>query len=311
MRAIYFFSIDNSSIYTEELSGGYLWNPIFQLFVNPIVSLLASTACLALIVVILAHINTKYVLVRRKTSLHIAICILLFSSHPSMVFMNANYIAAIFMLTAISRMFGSYSTNRKSKSALEVSFILALGSMFSPSLLLFFPVFWIGLGLMRSFNFRAFFASLFSVFCVCFPAYAYFLFTNQIELFLSPFHVFNADMLSQLPVLKFQYPDWIILGFVVVLLVIIFIYNYMTNYRDKIRVRALISSLNLIIVFSLVLLLFVNINIGNDLYVLLAVGTLLLTHFFALAEERWIVCLFYLSVIIYLGSISLTFSPML
>ena len=311
MRGVYFFSIPNPAIYTDGLPGGYLWNLVSPLFSNPIISLLGSTVCVVLIIIILAHINTKYVLIRRKTSLHIAFCILLFSCHPGMIFMNANYISAIFVLAAISRMFGSYSTNRKSKSALEVSFIIALGSMFNLGLILFFPVFWIGLALMRSFGFRAFFASLFSIFCVYLPAYTYFLFTNQVELFLSPFELVNANTLSQLPILGFEYPDWAIVGFTFFLIVTILVYNYMINYKDKIRVRALVSSLNLIVVFSFIVLLFVNINIGNALYILLAVGTLLLTHFFALAEERWIAYLFYLSIIIYLGSISLTFRPML
>lgn len=309
VRAIYFFTFSNTSIHSENTLNGYLWEPIAPLFANPFVSLLSAVASLAVIILILAHINTKYVLIRHKTSLHLAFCILLFSSLPDMVFMNVGYISVIFILIAISRMFGSYSVVKKSKSALEVGFILALGSLFAPGLLMFLPVFWIGLGMMRSFNFRAFLASLFSILCVYFPVYAYFLLANRTDMFLYPFMSGNDQMLSQLPISHFQFVDWLILGFTVFLLVVIFIYNYMTNYKDKIRIRALISSLNVIVLYSLIIFLLVNVNVASNLYILLAVFTLLLAHFFVLAQEKWIVYLFYLSLLMYFISIALTFVP--
>lgn len=307
VRVIYFFSIDDLSVCSNSSTGGYLWKLLEPLFYNPIISLVGSTIGVAIIIVILAHINTKYVLIRRKTFLHIGICALLFSSHPCMAMMNASYISVIFVLSAISWLFGSYSSNRRSKSALGVSLILALGSMFAPSIILYFPVFWIGLAIMRCLDFRSFLASLFSAFCVYFPAYTYFLFTDRLNLFLQPFTSINTEALSQLPILNFDHYSWSIIGISIFLLVIIFIYNYMTNYKDKIRVRSLISFLNVMVVFALLCLLLVNIDLISDLFILLAVGTLLLTHFFSLAEEGWIAYMFYLSLLLYFAIIALPF----
>lgn len=211
------------------------------------------------------------------------------------------------MLAAISWLFGSYSSNKKSKSALNVSFILALGSLFVPSLILYFPIFWVGLAIMRSLDFRAFLASLLSIFCIYLPIYTYFVFIDRVDLFLKPFASISIETLSTLPIYSFDHISWSIMGLAVFLFAIISVQNYMTNYKDKIRVRMLISFLNLMMVFAFIYLLFVNIDLNNDLYILLAIGTLLLTHFFALAEERWIAYLFYLSLLVYLGIASLTF----
>ena len=308
LRVIYFYCADPSTLHSD-ISGGYLWEPIAHLFVNPFVSLLASTLCVVFIAFLLAHINTKYVLIRRKTLLHLAFAALLFSCHPSFILMNPGYVSAIFILLAISALFDSYATNKRAISALKVSFVLALGSLFAPSMLLYFPVFWIGLAIMRSFSFKAFLASLFGIFTVYFPAYSYFLYSRHTDTFLSPFTSLALNKLSDFPFAGFDYATWGVIAFAVILLGIIFTYNYMTNYKDKIRIRALISFLNLIVIFASVLMLFLNIDVANDLYILIATVILLLSHFFALAEERWIALLFYTSILIYLIIATLTFLP--
>lgn len=308
VRVVYFIYTNDSSVNGVNPGVGYLWKPISDLFNNPFISFLSSSVCVILILMMLMHINTKYVLIRRKTSLHLAIGALLFSAHPDLIFMNANYISILFVLAAISQMFSSYATHRKAKSSLEVSFLLAMGSLFSPSLLFFLPIFWIALGIVRSFDFKGFLASLFSVACVYIPVFSYYLFIGRVQDFLLPLKTVSTGLFNSPPIANFGQLGWGLFGFITILFGIIFVHNYMTNYKDKIRVRALVSSLYLLGIFSLPALSLVTMDATNSLYILLASGTLILTHFFALAEEKWIIYLFYLSTIVYLIFVSLTFA---
>lgn len=307
IRLIYFFCFDLSTYkYGNE---SYLWNLIAPLFENNWISFLSSSICVALIAVLLAHINTKYVLIRRKTLLHIALAILLFSCHPAFIVMNPGYISALAILLVISNLFDSYGTTQKAISTLRVSSIIALASLFSPGILLYFPILWICLALMRSFNFKAFLASLFGMIVVYFPAFSFYLFTNQLNAFFTPFISIKLDNILNVPILSYNYIAWIVVGFSLILACIILINNYMTNYKDKIKIRALITSLNLIALFALILLLFLNIEPANSFYILLVSSVLPLAHFFALAQEKWIIILFYIYIIFYTAACFLTFIP--
>lgn len=308
MRFIYFSFFDLSVYHDNE--SGYLWNLIAPLFENQWISLLSSTACVALIAILVAHINTKYVFIRRKTLLPIAFSVLLFSCHPSFIVMNPGYISALAILLAVLSLFDAYATTQKAIATLRVGSIIALGSLFAPGLLLYFPILWICLTLMRSFNFKAFLASLFGIIVVYFPAFSIYLFIGKIDLFYAPFTSIKAEDILNPPVFGFGNILWSVLGFCIILMCIVLIYNYMTNYKDKIKTRALVTSLNLIVAFSFLLMLFLNIETVNDLYILLAASILPLSHFFALAQEKWVVFLFYLCLIFYMTVCFLTFISM-
>ena len=65
------------------------------------------------------------------------------------------YIGVLFMLFTVSILFASYNHSERSVAAFKIAFMLSLGSLFTPLLLLFVPLTWIALVIMRCFSFRS------------------------------------------------------------------------------------------------------------------------------------------------------------
>lgn len=296
MRLAYFFW-DDTPVSGE--TSGYLWSPISIFFENSFYSLIASTVCVAGLALIAAQINAVYLLIRRRTILPSAIIILLFSCHPSFIIMSPEYIGAVIIIFLISLLFGAYNSGNKQIPSFAIGFFLALASLFSPVLLLSFPFLWVGLAIMRCFNFKAFLATILGIVIVYFPTFSVFLFLDKLELFYAPFVSVTIGQLADLPLLSFRIHEWIVMAFSIIILGVIISDNYINRHKDKIKIRAYLSLLTLIIFTSYLLFLLLNINPMMNLYIVLIVGGLLFAHFFALAENKSTVILFYITGLFY------------
>lgn len=298
VRLLYF--IFASDQVPAEVSDSYFWNLLSPKFSNKLYSILGSTLCLAILALLSAHINSKHLYIRTRTLLPAGIPVLLFSCHPAFLLMNRFYIVAILFLVATTFLFAAYQNPFPQKAAANVSMMVAIASLFSPNALIYIPVLWIGLGMMWCFNFKSFLASLVGLGVVFFPAFSFFFFTDNKSLSL-PLQSFGINALSQIPVLEFGIVNFLILVFSLILIGIILVDYYFKSYKDKIRIRAYIRFTALIVVFSLLAYLFLN--VGNDLYlyIILSMGSLLLSHYFALAETKGTVILFYVGMLVFCG----------
>lgn len=305
VRIVYFLNFETIA---PESTDGYLWAPLASLFDNKAISFVCSGILAASLAVFSAHINTKHVLIRRKTILPAAMTILLFSCHPTFLYMSAEYISALFYLLIISILFAAFSNNSKQIAAFKASFILTLASFFTPVILIYFPLLWIALIMMRCMNFKAFLASLLGFSILYFPAFSFYLFTDNMDTFLKPFMVFNLQQLPQMLFFNLSFINWIILGLSSILLGIIITDNYVNRHKDKIKTRVYLRVLSTIAVTAIPVYLLFNINPIFNIFIALCSGSLLLSHFFALAERKATVILFYISAVTY---ILICFSPFL
>lgn len=305
VRAVYLFGFDS----TEPVqSFGYLWEPISFLFNDIYVSLLASCLMTGGLAILVAHINTKHLLIRHKSLLPPAIIILLFSCHPSFISMSGEYVSALLTLIVVDVLFSAYHSEEKQYVATKSSFILALSCLFTPVSLIYFPVLWIALGIIRCFDFKAFLASLLGIFIVYFPTFSFYLLTDNLDIFLKPFMSINLQDLNNFSFLNYSVFQWVVLGFSIMLMITVIADNYLSRHKDKIRVRAYINLLLLVAIVSLIAAVFLSINFFTHLYICLTVTSLLLAHFFALAERKMTVILFYFTLVFY---IIVCFSPFL
>lgn len=304
IRLGYFFYFD----FPLPAASGYFSGLFSIIFEKPLLSMLASAAITGGMAFLATHINTEYVFIRRRTLLPAAFVILLFSCSPQFIYITPEYIGAILFLYAVNILFKSYNSDAKQQVSYKVSFIISLGSLVAPVLLLYIPVMWIALSAARSFNFKAFLTSLIGVFIIYFPAFSFFLFTDRLEVFLSPFLSVTADALKSLPFFGFEVFQWGILGLSVIMLIIIISDNYINRHKDKIRIRAYLGIFDFIIVVAILLFVFLNIGSGMHLFIALISGSFLLAHFYALAERKISVWLFYLFCVFYL---LICFSPFL
>ena len=305
IRLAYFFYLDfPGGIQTEA----YIWNQFSFVFDIPLVSLLASSAITALMAILVAHINTEHVFIRRRTLLPPAFIILFFSCNPAFIYLTPEYIAGLFFVYIINLLFASYNSERKQQDSYKVSFMLALGSFFVPVLLLYLPIMWLALGIVRCFNFKAFLTSLLGVFSLYFSVFSFYLFTDSLDVFLYPFTSLNQDILINFTLFNFGIVQWIILGISIIMLIIIISDNYLNRHKDKIKIRAYLGMLDLITAVALLLFVFLNLGTQMHLFIALISGSLLLAHFYALAEQKFSIYLFYFLSIFY---ILICFSPFL
>lgn len=305
IRIIYLFSFDSIAIAS---STGYLWEPISFLFSDIYISLIVSSILTAALALSAAHINTKHLLIRRKSLLPPSFIILLFSCHPSFIVMSAEYISALLSLTIINMLFSAYHSEQRQNASFKTSFILAFACLFTPVSLVYFPILWIALATMRCLSFKSFMTSLVGIFIVFFPTFSFYLLTDKLNLLLLPFTSIDIEGISVFSFLSYNIFQWITLGFAIILLIIIIVDSYLNRHKDKIRVRAYINMLQIVAVFSLLAFMFLNIGTPTHLYTTLIIGSLLVAHFFALAEKKITVLLFYLSLILYTV---ICFSPFL
>lgn len=289
IRLIYYFHADSSIVVDE---GGYLWMPFISIFSNSLYSLLASAIMLVLIAVVVNQVNTEHAFIRRRTLLPSAIVILLFSCMPSELAMSPYYIAALSMMLIIGALFEANANNFSQSSACKITFHLALGSLFAPLLILYLPIIWICMMRVRCLSIKAFFASVFTAVLVYVPTFSFFLFTNNLAEFYRPFDsILNADLQS-LPILDYSVSQFVVLGMLIGLYLIIMIDNSINSFKDKIRVRTFSAVLTIIVFFSLLLTILFRVDSETTLFIGLAAGSLQIAHFFSLAEKKIVKLLF-------------------
>ncbi|MDR0823552.1 MAG: hypothetical protein LBN74_00535 [Prevotella sp.] len=298
LRIVFTLSFDAPEI---ETSGEYLWQYIIPFAQNPLYSLIGSSAIVGFMAIFVTHINADFVLIRKRTLLPSAITILLFSCHPSFVWITPAYFGILFMLFITAVLFKSYNETSKALVAFKATFILALGSLFAPALLLYLPLLWIALALMRCFNGKSILASLLGLLIIYFPAFSFYLFTDNLKGFFQPFIFLGAEALKNLPFLSLDTAEWVTLLFSALLICIIIGDNYINRHKDKIKVRAYLSLLNFITIAALALFLFLNITPSVNLYISIGIGSMLLSHFFALADTKRTAVSFYFYMLIYIA----------
>ncbi|MBK5719421.1 hypothetical protein JGH11_00915 [Dysgonomonas sp. Marseille-P4677] len=305
IRFVYYLNFN--SIETDTTSG-YIWDILSPFFNNRATSIICSGIFTIGLALICANINTTHVLIRRKTILPPAMAILLFSCHPIFINMSAEYISTLLCLLIISMLFISYNDSYKQRAAFGTSFILTLGSFFTSSLLIYFPFLWVALAMMRCMNFKAFLASLLGIFILYIPAFSFYIFTDNLDTFLRPFTSLSLQQLVHIPSMNLDITHWIIFGLSIILLAVIFTDNYINRHKDKIKTRAYLRLLSTLVVFSILAYLFLNIQPMLNIFIALSTGSLLLSHFFALAERKITVIFFYISIMVY---ITICLSPFL
>lgn len=284
---------------------GYLSLQIDRLLSNGHISLLSSTLVVGLLAFLAALINNKYLLIRQKTLLPSAFIILLFSSHPDFINMSGEYISAVLGLIMTSMLFLAYNSEKKQHVAFQISFMLALSSLFSFSSIVYLPILWAGLAMMRSFNFKVFIASLLGIFIVYFPIFSWYLLTNQVQELLLPITDTISGRIKEIPVISYTHKEWIIIGCSLLLLLVTISDNYINRHKDKIKVRNYFNLLFILTLYAFIAFLLLNINTYLHLFSIFITGTFILSHFFALVEKKAGVILFYLVLLIYFA-ISLT-----
>lgn len=275
-----------------HVEGGLLWQFFNKIIVSQQVSVLLSSISVLGIAFYLSHLNTHFALIRRRSSLPLVITLLIFNISPELLVMSPHYLGLFFFLIALRYLLESYQSFSSAQYGAAVGFSLALGSLFVPELLVLWILFIIGFFLMRSSSIRTILASLLSIGMVYFSLFSYYYITDQVDSF---FLLFNQEIGDSIFLATLNIKQIITLSVSFIILIVVIVNYYMNHFKDKIRIRASISSFHLIGIGSILIYLLAPIHSISQavFYPLLAVLSFLLAHFFSVAESKWKIYFFY------------------
>lgn len=290
IRLVLFLSISDFTLYHSD--NGVLWNPLFvhYLYANTWISFALGTVFALIIACYLAFINLKYSLIRVRTYLVYVLALVLFSSNPGFIHINAQYFSVLLLLIGVNVLFSSYQLKDTSLVTYSIGFIIAIASLFTFDILFYIVLFWIGFVLMRSLNFRAVMTFVLGILTIYWLLLVYFLWQKDLQGFVDIF----SESLPQFGYCN-RFTSFIeVYSFVLnmVVLLIAIIDNRVNAYQDKIDIRAKISFLNLTVILSVLSFFFVSFDPLIDFFIFTCSSVILLAHLFSLAESKWKMYLF-------------------
>ena len=194
MRLGLFLSV---GIKQHDYQTSFVWQTISPIFSNDWLSLAASTLSIFIIASVFSYINTRFTLMRFRTSLPFALVLFLLSTHPIFLRMSPNYISTIFILLSLIPLIESYQHHAPRAFALKSGVLIAIAATFQVFALLFLPLWWYGEKSMHGFKIKSFAALILGFLLVLWNvAGFYFLFDNIDSFFTIFMNLSKADLIS-------------------------------------------------------------------------------------------------------------------
>ena len=286
MRLGLFLSV---GIQQHEYNSSFVWHLIAPLFSNDWISLFASTLSIFVIAFIFSGLNTRFTLMRFRTSLPFALVLFLLSVHPLFLGMSPNYISTIFILFSLSPLIESYQHNSPRSLAFKSGILLAIAGTFQVFALFFLPLWWYGERSMHGFKTKSFIALFLGVLLVLWNvAGLYFLFDN-IKSFLIPFVQFNnANLVPP----QFTIIQWIGITLFSFLTVILIFLDLQVFKRERVITQKTLSFIILITLASAVLYLLYWQQTFFFIYQIIIALSFIVSHYFSHVNKRGGVYLF-------------------
>jgi len=249
MRALLFYSTGMPE--TSFMDNGFLWRFIGHLFDDPMVSFTASTLSVFLIAWIISSVNSRFALIRSRSTLPYVVPLFLFSLHPWFLVMRSDYISIIFILLAFTPLLKSYQKSDSYLCSFRSGVLIAVASLFQLYVLALLPLWWRGEQSMRGYQFRSFLSSLFGVLLVYVSLFSLYLHYDDIPAFLQPFLAYASFSLPAIP--SFTVTEWIIVMLIGLFFITNMYFSIRTYSRDKVLTLSFMQFVVFLIVFLLLL----------------------------------------------------------
>ncbi|MEL7598605.1 MAG: hypothetical protein AAGU18_00690 [Proteiniphilum sp.] len=247
MRAALFLKGDRSQAAFSDT--GYLWPHAAPLFSDPMISATASTISVFLIAFLISAINSRFMLLRTRSSLPFAAPLLLLSLHPWFLVMTADYIALIFILLAFFPFLKSYQTADATLYSFRSAILIGTASLFQIYALALFPLWWLGERSMRGPQPRAFLSSLFGLSLIYFSLFSLFFLKDDLSGFTDPLLSLVSFSLPQLP--DYTLMEWGVVVLVGLFFILNMVLSIKTYSRDKVLTLSFMQFIVFLIIFQL------------------------------------------------------------
>lgn len=255
---------------------------------------------------ILNHADTRYNIIKIRTSLPFFMTGLLLATNNFILGNIAESTSALFLILAIAALFNSYQEVKGEKAAFDLSVLVSLASLLWLKNLYLMPIFWIGMYMMKTLNLKSFAASLLGLATPYWFAFFYFAYINNYDPLINYFWKFidfHFIDFSTVPLFT-----WIHFGITLLASIFAISYTMFSSFTDKIRTRSYLNFLFLILLaaYSLILLDFKD--SGSAIYFVYLISAFLISHLFASVRGRFtsflFYSIFYTYILIYLWSLS-------
>ena len=181
----------------------------------------------------LLQLDHIFTIIRRRTLLPVLFYIVLVGCNPIFDLSLRGSLAALLMIVNYLFLFQTYQKPDSQLSALNISLILVLGSLFWPQLLLFFPVFWVGFYWFHSFNLRVFLASLTGIFVVYLFIFAWGIYQNDWRMF--SLFLPKPEKIFSVSEPNLSYYEWISLGIILFIYIFAGVNLFIVSISEKIK----------------------------------------------------------------------------
>ena len=239
----------------------------------------------ALSIYLLAELNTSFVLLRVRSRMISSIFTILFVASVFLHPLQPSSIIAPVSIISFFALFSTYQQNNAVLPTYSFYLLIALCSLIFPKILFMVPVFWICQTHLRSFSFRAFWASIVGLSTPYWFLFFYSLVQmDGLQLFCQPFRQLATIQMPDYSVLSL--PQWMMFGYTFLVFLFGF-FNFLgTSYLDKTRVR-ITYDIVIIIAFAAFAFIALQPKCFNPIFVFCITNTAILSgRYFAQNDSR-------------------------
>ena len=286
--AFWFKSILNQTTY--PFSPGETDNLLFQpLFISlskvPYLPNIITVAMLIGMAFIMLSINNKYNFIRVKTKLPAPLFILIVCGFTDLQAMHPVYFGAFFVLISIHRMFSAFGQKQPYSAAFDSGFFLGIAALFHFNLIILFPAFLIGIGILsREIQWREFVILTLGVLLPFLFAFSFAYVNDSVPELIG---TFELNVLSPVNHIQSNIPLQIYLG-LLILFVLAGSISIIRQYdAKKISSRKFFTVFLLLFVFSLISIVAVP-GASQEMLIVISIPvTFLLSNFFVFLKSRF------------------------
>ena len=271
-----------------------LYQPVnYLLGESPLASHIVALLFIILLSFLILKLNVQYAFIRSRTFLPPSLFLLITSGMADLRAMHPVYMAALFLILSIDRIFNTYDKESIHSNAFDSGVFLAIGSLFYFNLIFFFPLLWISFIILRpNVNWREYILTTLGFILPWLAALSFYLVTGRTDELIQ---TIKANFTMHRAFLRENLPIQIYVGFLVLLTILASLFLLTQYDGKKISSRRYFKSFFWIFLIS-VSLVVANPAVSEEIIIILAIPlTYLISNYLIfMKRQTWGEVLLYL-----------------
>jgi len=271
-----------------------LYQPVnYLLEDSPLASHIVALLFIILLSFLILKLNVQYAFIRSRTFLPPSLFLLITSGMADLRAMHPVYLAALFLILSIDRIFNTYDKESIHSNAFDSGIFLAIGSLFYFNLVFFFPLLWISFIILRpNVNWREYILTTLGFILPWLAALAYYMVTDGIDELIK---TIKANFALHQEFLWENLPIQIFIGFLVLLTLLASLFLLTQYDGKKISSRRYFKTFFWIFLISVILVV-ANPSVSEEIIIIMAIPlTYLISNYLIfMKRQTWGEVLLYL-----------------